>query len=66
MISSELGHVAVMERVAADHALEFVPEEHHPAPALRLFDQHDDVVRHEDGLALRDHYPRGSFVVFER
>ncbi len=60
---------AVMDRIAADYALEAVPEERHPepftAPALHLFGRQDDVVGYEDGLALRDHYPRGSFVVLD-
>lgn len=60
---------AVMDRIAADYALDAVPEERHPepftAPALHLFGRQDDVVGYEDGLALRDHYPRGSFVVLD-
>jgi len=60
---------AVMDCIAADYALEAVPEERHPepftAPALHLFGRQDDVVGYEDGLALRDHYPRGSFVVLD-
>jgi pimeloyl-ACP methyl ester carboxylesterase len=60
---------AVMDRIAADYALEAVPEERHPepftAPALHMFGRQDDVVGYEDGLALRDHYPRGSFVVLD-
>lgn len=60
---------AVMDRVAADYALEAVPEERHPepftAPALHMFGRQDDVVGYEDGLALRNHYPRGSFVVLD-
>lgn len=54
---------------AANYALDAVPEECHPepftAPALHLFGRQDDVVGYEDGLALRDHYPRGSFVVLD-
>ncbi|WP_308222898.1 alpha/beta hydrolase [Curtobacterium citreum] len=60
---------AVMDRIAADYALDAVPEERHPepftAPALHVFGRQDDVVGYEDGLALRDHYPRGSFVVLD-
>ncbi len=47
----------VMDRIAADYALEAVPEERHPepftAPALHVFGRQDDVVGYEDGLALR-------------
>jgi pimeloyl-ACP methyl ester carboxylesterase len=61
--------LAVMDRIAADYALDAVPEERHPepftGPALHLFGRQDDVVGYEDGLALRDHYPRGSFVVLD-
>jgi pimeloyl-ACP methyl ester carboxylesterase len=60
---------AVLDRIAADYALDAMPEELHPepfaAPALHLFGRQDDVVGYEDGLALRDHYPRGSFVVLD-
>ncbi|GGL07940.1 hydrolase [Curtobacterium luteum] len=62
-------HPAVMNRIAADYALDALPEERHPepftAPALHLFGRQDDVVGYEDGLALRDHYPRGSFVILD-
>lgn len=48
---------AVMDRIAADYALEAFPEERHSAPftapALHLFGRQDDVVGYEDGLALR-------------
>ncbi|WIE71283.1 alpha/beta hydrolase [Curtobacterium sp. MCJR17_020] len=61
--------LAVMDRIAADYALDAVPDERHSdpftAPALHLFGRQDDVVGYEDGLALRDHYPRGSFVVLD-
>jgi len=60
---------AVMDRIAADYALEAMPEERHPepftAPALHLSGRQDNVVGYEDGLGLRDHYPRGSFVVLD-
>lgn len=60
---------AVMERIAEDYALDDLPERTHPdpftAPALHLFGRQDDVVGYEDGLALRAHYPRGSFVVVD-
>lgn len=60
---------AVMEHIAASYALDVVPEERHPAPftapALHLFGRQDDVVGYEDGLRLRDHYPRGSFVILD-
>ncbi|MFK4481663.1 alpha/beta fold hydrolase [Curtobacterium sp. AB7] len=60
---------AVMDRIATDYALEAVPEERHRepfiAPALHVFGRQDDVVGYEDGLALGDHYPRGSFVVLD-
>lgn len=60
---------AVMDRIAKDYALDDLPERTHPepfaAPALHLFGRQDDVVGFEDGLALRAHYPRGSFVVVD-
>lgn len=60
---------AVIDRIAADSALDVVPEERHPepftAPALHVFARQDDVVRYEDGLALRAHYSRGTFVVLD-
>ncbi len=60
---------AVMDRIAAAYALPRVPEEEHSepftAPSLHLFGRQDDVVGSEDGLRLRDHYPRGSFVVLD-
>ncbi|MDQ1176617.1 alpha/beta fold hydrolase [Microbacterium sp. SORGH_AS_0421] len=59
----------VMDRIAGDYSLDALPENAHPepftAPALHLFGRQDDVVGFEDGLALRDHYPRGSFVVVD-
>ncbi|SDO39007.1 Pimeloyl-ACP methyl ester carboxylesterase [Microbacterium sp. ru370.1] len=60
---------AVMERIAKDYALDDLPERTHPepfaAPALHLFGRQDHVVGYEDGLSLRAHYPRGSFVVVD-
>lgn len=60
---------AVLDRIAADYALAAIPEERHPepftAPALHLFGRQDDVVGYEDGLGLRGHYPRGSFVILD-
>lgn len=60
---------AVMDRIADDYALPGLPEEVHPepftAPALHLFGRQDDVVGYEDGLRLREHYPRGTFVVLD-
>ncbi|RLP77275.1 alpha/beta hydrolase [Mycetocola tolaasinivorans] len=35
------------------------------APSLHLFGRQDQIVGFEDGLALRGHYPRGSFVVLD-
>ncbi len=59
----------VMDRIAADYAIDGVPEERYPepftAPTLHVFGRQDDVVGYEDGLALREHYPRGSFVVLD-
>lgn len=60
---------AVMDRIAEDYALPGLPEQIHPepftAPALHLFGRQDDVVGYEDGLRLREHYPRGTFVVLD-
>ena len=59
----------VMARIASDYALDALPETTSPAPftapALHLFGRQDHVVGFEDGLALRAHYPRGSFVVID-
>ncbi|WP_323742876.1 alpha/beta hydrolase [Rathayibacter sp. VKM Ac-2878] len=59
----------VMDRISADYALPALPELEHPeaftAPTLHVFGRQDDVVGYEDGLRLRDHYPRGSFVVLD-
>lgn len=35
------------------------------APSLHVFGRQDQVVGFEDGLALRDHYTRGNFVVLD-
>ncbi|WP_065962931.1 alpha/beta hydrolase [Curtobacterium sp. UCD-KPL2560] len=60
---------AVLDAIADDYALPVEPEAAHPepftAPTLHLFGRQDEVVGYEDGLALRDHYPRGSFVVLD-
>jgi pimeloyl-ACP methyl ester carboxylesterase len=59
----------VVDRIATDYALGAEPEARHPAPftapSLHLFGRQDDVVGYEDGLALRDHYPRGTYAVLD-
>ncbi|QYF73976.1 alpha/beta fold hydrolase [Cryobacterium sp. PAMC25264] len=60
---------AVMDRIAAEYALPVEPEVQHPqpfmAPSLHVFGRQDAVVGYEDGWALRDHYPRGTFAVLD-
>ena len=60
---------SVLDRIAADYALRIEPEVAHPlpfgAPSLHLFGRQDDVVGYEDGWALRDHYPRGTYAVLD-
>ena len=57
------------ERIAADYALQQEPEAAHPepfeAPSLHIFGRQDHVTGYEDGLALRDHYVRGTFAVLD-
>ncbi|MCC9178387.1 alpha/beta fold hydrolase [Arthrobacter sp. zg-Y750] len=57
------------ERIAADYALRREPEAAYPepfeAPSLHIFGRQDHVTGYEDGLALRDHYVRGTFAVLD-
>ena len=59
----------VMAKIAASYALDHEPEEAHPEPfdrpSLHIFGRQDQVTGYEDGLALRDHYSRGTFVVVD-
>lgn len=59
-----------MERIAADYALPAWPEVAHPepftAPSLHVCGRQDDVVGYDDALALRNHYPRGTYAVLDR
>ncbi|MCC3273344.1 alpha/beta hydrolase [Arthrobacter zhangbolii] len=59
----------VTERIAADYALQREPEQAYPepfeAPSLHIFGRQDHVTGYEDGLALRDHYVRGTFAVLD-
>ncbi|UWX97697.1 alpha/beta hydrolase [Arthrobacter zhaoxinii] len=59
----------VTGRIAADYALRREPEAAHPepfeAPSLHIFGRQDHVTGYEDGLALRDHYVRGTFAVLD-
>jgi pimeloyl-ACP methyl ester carboxylesterase len=60
---------AVMDRIAAQYGLPVEPEIAHPepftAPSLHLFGRQDDVVGHEDGWLLREHYPRATYAVLD-
>ena len=60
---------ALMERIAAAYALDAEPELAHPqpfdAPSLHLFGRQDNVTGYEDGWAVREHYPRGTFTVLD-
>ncbi|MEJ1089662.1 alpha/beta hydrolase [Microbacterium sp. Mu-80] len=59
----------VIDRLSATYVEGYSPEsdarEPFLAPALHVFGRQDHVVGYEDGLALADHYPRGSFVVLD-
>lgn len=59
----------VLARVSADYHLDAAPEVAHPdpfrQPALLMFGRQDDVVGFEDGLSLRDHYPRATIAVLD-
>ncbi|EYT52653.1 alpha/beta hydrolase [Leucobacter sp. UCD-THU] len=59
----------VMGRIAAKYTHAYSPEagaaEPFDAPSLHVFGRQDHVVGFEDGLALRDHYTRGAFVVLD-
>lgn len=58
----------VMERISADYALP-LPEAENPepitVPCLHVLGRQDDVVGYEDALQLREHYPRGSYVILD-
>nr|WP_231713515.1 alpha/beta hydrolase [Arthrobacter sp. zg-Y769] len=60
---------ALIERIAADYALDAEPEAAYPepfeAPSLHIFGRQDHVTGYEDGWALREHYPRGTFTVLD-
>lgn len=60
---------SVMDRVVMSYGLPVEPEVAHPAPfgapSLHLFGRQDDVVGYEDGWALREHYPRGTYAVLD-
>lgn len=59
----------VTERIAGNYALQQEPEAAHPepfeAPSLHIFGRQDHITGYEDGLALRDHYLRGTFAVLD-
>jgi pimeloyl-ACP methyl ester carboxylesterase len=59
----------MMERIAQDYGLPRVPESSRTdpftAPSLHVLGRQDDVVGYEDGLALREHYPRGTYAVLD-
>lgn len=59
----------VLDRLSATYADGYVPEhgaaEPFSAPALHIFGRQDQVVGFDDGLAFRNHYTRGSFVVLD-
>ncbi|GAA1465417.1 alpha/beta hydrolase [Nocardiopsis exhalans] len=59
----------VLERLGARYTQAPAPEadtdDPFEAPSLHVFGRQDQVVGFEDGLALRDHYTRGSFVVLD-
>jgi len=60
---------ALMDQIAAEYAFSVEPEVRHPlpfvAPSLHVFGRQDEVVGFEDGWALREHYPRGTFAVLD-
>lgn len=60
---------ALMDQIAAEYAFPVEPEVRHPlpfsAPSLHVFGRQDEVVGYEDGWALREHYPRGTFAVLD-
>lgn len=59
----------VLERIGARYTQAPAPEADasgpFDAPSLHVFGRQDQVVGFEDGLALRDHYTRGSFFVLD-
>lgn len=59
----------VLAKIAASYALDREPEEAHPEPfdrpSLHIFGRQDQVTGFEDGLALRNHYSRGTFAVVD-
>ncbi|MCQ1947525.1 MULTISPECIES: alpha/beta fold hydrolase [unclassified Arthrobacter] len=60
---------ALMEQIAADYALDTEPELAHAqpfeAPSLHIFGRQDHVTGYEDGWAVRENYPRGTFTVLD-
>lgn len=58
-----------IEKIAASYALDAEPETAHPepfeAPSLHIFGRQDHITGYEDGWALREHYPRGTFTVLD-
>lgn len=59
----------LLTRIASDYALDREPEAAHAEPfdppSLHVFGRQDQVTGFEDGLALRGHYPRGTFAVVD-
>ena len=65
----QAGDQAVLKRIAADYSLSREPEAEFPeafdAPSLHIFGRQDHVTGYNDGVALREHYVRGTFAVLD-
>ncbi|MGO3191778.1 MAG: alpha/beta fold hydrolase [Microbacterium sp.] len=61
--------VRLLAKIASAYALDREPEAAHSEPfalpSLHVFGRQDQVTGFEDGLALRAHYPRGTFAVVD-
>lgn len=59
----------VLDRLSDTYGDAYAPEDSiggpFLSPALHVFGRQDHIVGFEDGLAMRRHYPRGSFVVLD-
>lgn len=59
----------ILERIDAAYTTAYYPEDTadkaFPAPAVHIFGAQDSATGYEDGLAYREHYPRGSFAVLD-
>ena len=59
----------VLARISGNYGLSREPEQEYPrpfdAPALHVFGRQDHVTGYNDGVALREHYVRGTFAVLD-